>query len=185
MFDSFLIAAFDVYECSCSSIFLLRISSGLLAAWAGNIRAVLQPVIFPPCHAHTHPQRPLAFHSTRRGSNGPSPPPPLQPFKHVFKSNFQGKTANDLKAWDAAIARAKANVAHQMLRNTNADLQVRMWLCILEGRGLNFICNSRLVMLPCFLTIPPAAAACVKRAQGARAPSTQFQQTKNTTKQPQ
>jgi hypothetical protein len=30
-----------------------------------------------------------------------------------------------LKAWDAAIERAKANVAHQLLRNTNADLQLR------------------------------------------------------------
>ncbi len=37
----------------------------------------------------------------------------------------QGKSANDLKAWDAAIERAKANLAHQMLRNTNADLQLR------------------------------------------------------------
>jgi hypothetical protein len=30
-----------------------------------------------------------------------------------------------LKAWDAAIERAKANLAHQLLRNTNADLQLR------------------------------------------------------------
>jgi hypothetical protein len=37
----------------------------------------------------------------------------------------KGKTANDLKAWDAAIDRAKSNLAHQMLRNTNADLQLR------------------------------------------------------------
>ena len=32
--------------------------------------------------------------------------------------------ANDMKAWDAAIERAKSNLAHQLLRNTNADLQV-------------------------------------------------------------
>lgn len=37
----------------------------------------------------------------------------------------QGKAANDLKAWDAAIERAKANLAHQLMRNTNADLQLR------------------------------------------------------------
>jgi hypothetical protein len=37
----------------------------------------------------------------------------------------KGKSANDLKAWDAAIERAKANLAHHMLRNTNADLQLR------------------------------------------------------------
>jgi ribosomal protein S5 len=40
-------------------------------------------------------------------------------------TSAKGKAANDLKAWDAAIERAKANLAHQMLRNTNADLQLR------------------------------------------------------------
>jgi hypothetical protein len=46
-------------------------------------------------------------------------------FELHFLMILQGKTANDLKAWDAAIERAKANLAHQMLRNTNADLQLR------------------------------------------------------------
>jgi hypothetical protein len=40
--------------------------------------------------------------------------------------DLQGKVANDMKAWDAAIERAKSNLAHQLLRNTNADLQVRI-----------------------------------------------------------
>ena len=118
----------------------------------------------------------------------PSAPPRLQlpppwlrwstaPFLHGglhVNMDLQGKMANDMKAWDAAIERAKSNLAHQLLRNTNADLQVSiavvLWCLFFDSAAeylyTLFLPASFHYSFPCSCGMRPTHTRCAALAIG-------------------